>query len=211
MTEWQLFEPGTVPEHTTAAWYENRESAPHLEQAEHHGRLLLTCDLAEDAILHHDCRSIVDLGCGDGGLLALLTERLSSETEMGSALPMWGYDLAPANVRAARENRGIDAVSCLDVVSNPDAVTWGELAVATEMLEHLLDPHAFVREVARRSRFLVASSPHAETDRSHYDYHTWAWDEDGYAALLRQAGWEILRHETWSIFQVVLAARGETA
>jgi hypothetical protein len=207
VTEWQLFEPGTVPEHVTAAWYRDRESAPHVDQPEHHGRLLLACDLAEDAVLHHDCRSIVDLGCGDGGLLTLLAERLSDEATMGNDVPLWGYDLAPANVRAARERRGLDTVSCLDVVSDPNAVTWGELAIVTEMLEHLLDPHAFVRAIARRSRFLVASSPYVETDRSHYDFHTWAWDEAGYDALLEQGGFQVIQRERWSIFQVVLAAR----
>lgn len=206
MTEWQLFEPGTVPEYTTTAWYEDRDSAPHIDQPEHRGRLTLACDLIEDAVLHHGARSVVDLGCGDGGLLALIEERLSSETEMGSALPMWGYDLAPANVDVAREHRTVD-VRYVNVVTDPAAVEWGDLAVATEMLEHLLDPHAFVRTIARRSRFLVASSPYVETDRSHYAYHTWAWDEAGYDALLEQAGFEVLRRETWSIFQVVLAAR----
>jgi len=212
VTEWQLFEPGTLPEWTTPGWYEDRESAPHVDQAEHRGRLDLACDLATYAILRLGASTVVDLGCGDGGLLKLISDRLAEEAARGEiVLPWtaWGYDLAPANVEAARSKRGLTNVSYLDVVTDPRSVTWGDLAIATEMLEHLLDPHEFVRRVARRSRYLVASSPHVETDRSHYGYHTWAWDQDGYRSLLEQAGYVILRHETWSMFQVVLAVRGD--
>lgn len=197
MTEWRLFEPGTVPECTTAAWYADRETVPHVDQPEHRGRLDLARDLAIEAVTEHGCASIVDLGCGDGGLLALLGEALSDT-------PMWGYDLAPANVDAAWAKRLVNA-RCINVVNDPDNVVWGDLAIATEMLEHLLDPHGFVRRIAGRSRFLVASSPYVETDESHYAFHTWAWDKEGYRELMEQAGFTVVRHETWSIFQVVLA------
>lgn len=198
MTEWQLFEPGTVPECTTAEWYADRESAPHADQPEHRGRLDLACELVVDAVRAHGCRRVVDLGCGDGGLLEMLTAELNGD------VLTWGYDLAPANVDAAWARRLVNA-RCIDVVNDPDNVVWGDLAIATEMLEHLLDPHEFVRRIARRSRFLVASSPYVETDESHYAFHTWAWDQEGYRELMRQAGFTVVRHETWSIFQVVLA------
>jgi 2-polyprenyl-3-methyl-5-hydroxy-6-metoxy-1,4-benzoquinol methylase len=189
MTEWQLFEPGTVPECTTASWYADRPRGPHLDEGIHQGRLRLASEMATDAANRHGCAAIVDLGAGDGGLLSTV-----------KGIPAWGYDLQSSNVDPARAERGVD-VRYGDVVAGE--VEWADLAICTEMLEHLLDPHAFVRRIAEHSRVLVASSPYTETDESHYAFHVWAWDQDGYRVLLEQAGYRIERHETVDLFQVI--------
>jgi len=193
VAEWRLFEEGTVPECTTAAWYLGREHAPHLEQELHRGRLVKAANLVAQAALSLNLRTVVDLGAGDGGLLSIL----------GPALTGWGYDLAPANVQAAK-SRDVD-VRLADVLADP--VDWGEIAVATEMCEHLIDPYRFVKTVYENTRALVASSPWNETPASHYEFHTWAWDMDGYRALMEQAGWVVRHHERVSMFQVLLAVR----
>lgn len=193
MSEWRLFEEGTVPEYTTPEWYLGREHAPHLDQELHRGRLLRSASLVAHAAITYSLRTVVDLGAGDGGLLSLL----------GPALKGWGYDLAPANVDAAFE-RGVD-VRIGDVLTDP--VDWADMAVATEMLEHLVDPHGFVQTIAENCRVLVASSPWTETPDSHYEFHTWCWDADGYRELVERAGWKVLHHERVSMFQVVLAVK----
>jgi hypothetical protein len=131
------------------------------------------------------------MGCGDGVLLTLLT----------TCLGCWGYDLQPSNVAGGRE-RGVDVRH--GDASSPDA-EWGDLAVCTEMLEHLIDPHAFVAAIP--SRAVVASSPATETADHHYEFHTYAWDMDGYRAMFEQSGWSVLRHETSTSFQVLLAVK----
>lgn len=200
MTEWQLFEPGTIPEWTTPQWYSDRERAPHVEQSAHRGRLLLAAEMATQAIqADPTLKSLADLGCGDGGLLALL-QPLSFDRDV----PMWGYDLQETNVRPAVAEREVD-VRYGDVVAGD--IEWGDIAVTTEMLEHLLDPHEFVRRIAQHSRVIVASSPFTETDQSHYEFHVWAWDISGYIALIEQAGYEVARHQTVDMFQVVMGVR----
>lgn len=54
--------------------------------------------------------------------------------------------------------------------------------------------------------FEVGTVPECTTaaPASHYDFHTWAWNQAGYRALLEGAGYEVLRPETWSIFQICL-------
>lgn len=193
MSEWRLFEEGTVPECTTAEWYQGRERAPHLEQQLHRPRLLKSASLIAQAAAAFRYRTVVDLGAGDGGLLSLL----------GPALKGWGYDLAPANVEAAR-SRGVD-VRLADVLT--DTIQWGDVAVATEMLEHLIDPHAFVKTIFGNAEALVASSPWTETPDSHYEFHTWCWDESGYRELMEQAGWRVAGHGRVSMFQVLLAVK----
>lgn len=198
MSEWKLF-TGRPPEFTRPEWYADRERAPHLEQPDHGDRLKYTALRVRMLARKADAGTIVDLGCGDGGMLTLL-----------EGLDAWGYDLCPANVKAARAERDVP-VTLLDVVAHPERVVWGDLAVCTEMLEHLADPHAFVREVGKRCRAIVASSPVNEDSGAHYEFHAWAWDQDGYRALIEQAGFRIFTHSVVRDYQVISGIRDETA
>lgn len=189
--EARLFEEGTVPECATAEWYADRERAPHLEQPAHEGRLILAERMAADA-----GGPVVDLGAGDGGLLSRLRQR---------GIECWGYDLQPTNVQGAIE-RGVD-VRLLDVVACPELVEWAPTVVCTETLEHLVDPHGFLAVIAREATNLVASSPAFETPESHYAFHLWCWDFEGYPAMIRAAGFQIVQHNLIDGFQVVWARK----
>jgi trans-aconitate methyltransferase len=191
VSEWRLFPEGTVPEFTRPEWYAGRERAPHLEQPDHGPWLRMTHHFARLMMTGSNLTSMVDLGCGDGGLLSLMKDTRC-----------WGYDLCQANVEAARDERGVTAVM-LDVAGEPESITWGELAVATEMLEHLADPHGFVRLIASRARAVVASSPVNEDDRSHYEFHAWAWDMAGYRAMFEAAGFGIVIHSLSGSYQIL--------
>lgn len=197
MAEHRLFE-GDVPHVSTAAFHADRERAPHLEQPVHRPRLDLAASMVIDASRMFDRRATVsDLGCGDGGLLSLL---------MAADIDCWGYDFQPSN-RDGWRARGVRAYP-LDVFgADRDRVQLGDIAVTTEVLEHVADPHSVVRWIGGTSRFLVASSPWAETPESHDECHAWAFDQDGYRALIEQGGFRVLRHETVGMFQVILGER----
>jgi SAM-dependent methyltransferase len=197
--EARLFPEGTVPEYTTALWYEGRDSAPHVEEAAHRGRLDIAAKFINELAREHVAAGgpllqVVDLGCGDGGLLSLLDSNL---------VRGWGYDLQMSNVEASRK-RGVD-VRYGDVVEHFDLIDWGDLVVCTEFLEHLVAPEAFLQKVAGHARYVVASSPFTETLEDHYEFHCYAWDIDGYTDLLKRSGFISRRIETWSMFQVHLA------
>lgn len=187
----RLFAEGTVPEHATAAWYATRERAAHLEQSAHAGRLHVAAEFAA-----RTGQPVVDLGAGDGGLLSLLRDE---------GIPCWGYDLQPSNVEGARE-RGVE-VYLVDVVNEPGAIHWAPVAVCTEVLEHLVKPHAFVRVIAQHAEVLVASSPANETLEDHYDFHLWAFDAMGYRRMLEDGGWQVEEQIIVDGFQVVRAVR----
>lgn len=197
MAEVKLFQ-GAAPEWTTPGWYAQRETAPHLEQPGHRERLILASEMIHVACWSRGFRTVVDLGAGDGGLLSLLEDLKVDRI---------GYDLQQTNVDAAQRNRGIE-IYLQDVVAKP--VNWPQpgkafCAVATEVLEHLVDPHAFVRSIGADT--LVASSPWNETEGGAYPFHTWAWDKPGYIDLIEQGGFEVIDHHYVSMFQVVLAVR----
>lgn len=191
--EWRLFPEGTIPEYTTAAWYEGREHAPHIDQPIHRDRLHASATFVAQAAFQSRLHTVVDLGCGDGGLLTLLGPRLKG----------WGYDLSPENVKAGAL-RGVD-VRYGDALG--EGVEWGQIAVATEMLEHLVDPHGYVAEIFKHADALVCSSPWDERPGNAYEFHTWAWDIAGYRALVEGAGWKVLRQRRVHRFQVILAVK----
>lgn len=190
--EAQLFEPGTIPEYSTPGWYAGRERAPHVDEPLHKGRINEALLLIRRISMVMGLRTLSDLGAGDGGLLQLLAD---------DDMECWGYDLQQSNVDGAAE-RGVD-VTLADIFT--DQITYGQIVVATEMIEHLVDPHGFVRWVKDHARVLVASSPWTETDESHYDFHTWAWDMYGYRKLFEDAGWYVFAHERAGMFQVLMA------
>lgn len=199
--EWQLFPEGTIPEYTTPEWYAGRERAPHLEQEPHKWRLETAAGYVAETV-DRGATTVVDLGAGDGGLLSLVRDRVPGD------IALWGYDLQTSNVVGALERQV--PIGLLDVVGNFDRIEWpvGPVtAVCTEMLEHLVDPYGFLTKVARHADYLVASSPVTETDRDHYEFHTWAWDFEGYEALLERSGFDVIDHAQQGMFQVVIGVR----
>lgn len=176
MTEWRLFD-GDTPHVSTFEFHEHRDRAPHLEQPAHHDRLHHAAKLIRGL----NPASVVDLGCGDGGLLSLIKD-----------IPSWGYDWQPTNTEGWAE-RGVTAEP-LDVFVTRHVPRWGEAAVMTEVIEHVADPRSIVEWVSENAHFVVASSPAFEHDGNHSDCHAWAWDMDGYAALFAPH-FDIVSHE----------------
>ncbi|WP_393075315.1 methyltransferase domain-containing protein [Streptomyces sp. LN704] len=206
MAEHKLFD-GDVPHVSTAEFHAHRERAPHLEQPVHQGRLNAAFAFIIEALQVHaavkpgtDDVTLSDLGCGDGGLLQTLRGVVG--------LTAYGYDFQPSNAAGWAE-RGVNARQADVFGTDRDRIILGDIAVTTEVLEHLADPHGAVRWIGEHSRYLIASSPWNETPESHDECHAWAWDQYGYRALIEQGGYTVLRHETVGQFQVILAEQKE--
>jgi len=211
MTEIRLYPPGTIPECATVEWYADRDRAPHIDQDLHRPRLLAAARFVVDLAAGERFHTIIDLGAGDGGLLELLGELLPD-------IDAYGYDLQPSNIIGAAE-RGVSvrygdvlelaAAGKLEVSRYPahPTTTRRVIAVCTEMLEHLVDPHQLLRQLAAAPPVgaLVASSPWTETNGGAYEHHLWAWDEAGYAELLESTGWTVIRQERVGMFTVLAA------
>ena len=146
--------------------------------ADHRERLLVTAGMI--AWLRPE--TILDPACGDGSVLAaayaLAPFRLATLSDI-SVPGIASLHLAfpyQASVRPIEEAL---------VGSSPV-----ELVVLTEILEHLDDPDAVLRLARERARHLVASSPLDERTQNNPE-HLWAWDTEGYSAMLEAAGWRI--------------------
>lgn len=204
MAEWKLFE-GDVPHVSTFDYHKDRERAPHAEQSDHRVRLLFTRDL----VLSRKPGTVIDLGCGDGGLVQMLRETLPGTSAIA------GFDFAPANAEGWTE-RGVNGICWqLNVFPEPPGPVINEgvegmlrdtdVAVMTEILEHLARPHEVLRRI--KSNYLVASSPWNEDNRVYDESHAWAWDLIGYRRMIVDAGFDILEHRVVEASQLVLAVR----
>ena len=185
MTEHRLYDPENPPDFFDDAWYDTRPHAPHLEQGAHVTRLHDAADAVIGQVQFDPelIQSVVDLGAGDGGLLSLIRKGINKRC--------WGYDLQMSNITYAQNSRYQD-VTQANFMTDP--ILWGDLAVITECLEHLPDPHAAVRLIGEHCRAIVASSPVNEGPGNHDACHAWAWDMDGYRALIEQGGYEVVEH-----------------
>jgi 2-polyprenyl-3-methyl-5-hydroxy-6-metoxy-1,4-benzoquinol methylase len=192
MAEYKLFE-GDVAPFTDDAFYRDREAAHHMEEGGHRERLLRALDFMLEARDSYCCKSFSDLGCGDGGLV-------QAATQMG--LNIWGYDMQPSNVEYARNVRNVDVR--LTNFEDGD-VKYGDCTIMTEVLEHVSDPHGILRNLP--SKVVIVSSPFHETAEAHYEFHNWAWDIEGYADMVHNAGYTVMRHETVWLNQVILGVR----
>lgn len=189
-----------MPHVSTFEFHEHRERAPHLEQAVHLGRLMTAYNYSQGACVYLRNRlgdtekivKIIDLGCGDGGLLSLMK---ADDTVVG------GFDFQPSNIVGWAE-RGVNAWA-KNFVDEWDDVDEADIYTITECLEHLADPHDMVRRVNARGAQIVASSPWTEHAGSHDECHAWAWDHDGYAKLITDAGFDVAAHEHVGMFQVI--------
>jgi 2-polyprenyl-3-methyl-5-hydroxy-6-metoxy-1,4-benzoquinol methylase len=207
VAEYRLF-TGDVANVSTFGFHEHRERAPHLEQGVHRGRLRLAADMVREAVDRIETRitapcEVIDLGCGDGGLLSLI-----------SHLPWvkaYGFDFQPSNEQGWKE-RNVNAALVNFVEDFDTVIPTADIYVMTEVLEHLTDPHGFVRKIRARADNvqLIASSPWTEHAGSHDECHAWAWDQEGYKQLMLQANFNVVRHETDGMFQVLHAVpRGQ--
>jgi SAM-dependent methyltransferase len=99
-------------------------------------------------------RSVVEIGCGDGALLAELSSRGFGES-------LTGFDISAAAVELAR-GRAIPRVGSVEVFDGsrlPVGDGAFDLGVLSHVLEHVEQPAVLLREAARVCRALVVEVP----------------------------------------------------
>jgi 2-polyprenyl-3-methyl-5-hydroxy-6-metoxy-1,4-benzoquinol methylase len=183
------------PHSHDAEWYKDREAVDHINQAQHQPRLFNALELLNEILATEPIESVADFGCGNGGLMR--------QIKSGNPdLNIWGYDLCPANVEQAKE-RGSD-VELVDFVLESD-LKYPQVVICTEILEHLVDPDAFLKKLLDNGvKYVVASSPNYETPTNHEEYHLWVFEGESYAEMFDEVGWEVVKHEK-HLFQFVVA------
>jgi SAM-dependent methyltransferase len=95
---------------------------------------------------------VLEVGCGDGALLAELGRR-------GFATERFGVEIAQAAVEIARSRPLIDGVELYDGSSLPFADHSFDLGILSHVLEHVAEPAALLAEVSRVCRAVLVEVP----------------------------------------------------
>ena len=105
-------------------------------------------------------RTLVEIGCGDGALLAALAAR-------GVAAVLDGFELSEeaAALARARGVPGVRRVEAYDGARVPAADGAYDVAVLSHVLEHVPDPVPLLREAGRVAAHVVVEVP-LEDNRS---------------------------------------------
>src|SRR5213075_2506045 len=93
---------------------------------------------------------VLEVGCGDGALLAELADR-------GFAPTLAGFEISERAAEIAR-GRGLD-VEVFDGSHLPAGDASYDLGILSHVLEHVRDPGELLRETARVCRAVVVEVP----------------------------------------------------
>jgi len=195
--EYRRFAPGRS-EVSTFEFHEHRERAPHIDQTIHQPRLYWALQYVIDALVDRPHLSaplrVVDLGCGDGGLISRLITHPNIDIS--------GYDFQPSNEEGWLERGVLFNCQRLNFVECWDDVAPADLYVITEVLEHLEEPYEMLRRIRARDAQVVCSSPWMEHEGNIDGCHNWAWDMPGYVHMLEICGFRVVSSQREGIFQV---------
>ncbi|MBI3572874.1 MAG: class I SAM-dependent methyltransferase, partial [Candidatus Kerfeldbacteria bacterium] len=111
-------------------------------------------DRLVDMIASQQPVSILEVGCGEGYLLNQIHERLPDVKKQG-------YDVFEAALHEGRRLFPKLTLETGDIYDLPDDDSSWDLVVASEVLEHLANPDAALRELQRvAKRAVVLTVPH---------------------------------------------------
>lgn len=144
-------------------------------------------------------KRIVDIGCATGMLIASMKERGWIEKGVEVCAPAAAY---------ARKERGVDVFE--GILENAGIVSSSiDVVHCSHLIEHLNDPLGFMLEVMRILKpggHFIVTTPNvtglqaylfrAEW-RSMIEDHLYLFSIATLTALLRKAGFRILKHKTW--------------
>jgi SAM-dependent methyltransferase len=157
--------------------------------------------------------SVVDVGCGEGSVIALLQADLPDARFLG-------LEVSAAAIEAARQ-RSYDAdvdFALFDGVKIPEPDDSYELGILSHVVEHVADPRALIMETARVARRIVVEVPlelHARTSRYRWDDtgHINIYNRRSIVYLIESCGLCVIRERTYypgREAQTFFGARGST-
>ena len=177
---------------------------------------------AHVAALYGAAGPVVEIGCGDGALLAALSSR-----GIGSRLD--GFEISPEAAELARlkDIPRVGRIEAYDGVRIPAEDDAYDLAILSHVVEHIPEPLPVLREAARLAPRVIVEVP-LEANRSARRPavraeaarigHVHAFDRDAVRLLCSRAGLTVVSELTdplslahHSFFAADAAARGKAA
>lgn len=145
---------------------------------------------------------VLDIGANSGEFMKLLKEKRECD--------VYGIDISDVAIDAARK-KGLEVIKC-DAAKMPFDDSSFDVVVMMEVLSHLVDPEAVVKEIRRVLRpdgLLFGSVPHANLERYIWDdqrKHRAYYEEPGLRDLLeKEFPFTYMRTLTGAQFSVAMA------
>lgn len=160
-------------------------------------RIFLVAGLVKYLEHHYGVKKLTDLGCGDGGLLRLLSQT-------SPFIKLKGIDIAEANVNYANKELASLDIKYADF-TKMDSIK-SEVIVCCETLEHLDDPKKLLKSLD--TKYIIVSVPMNENAKRNSRYHLWAWNEDEFQKTIKDCGYKIIHTVRVNVrTQIVLAEK----
>jgi len=153
-------------------------------------------------------RTIVEVGCGEGAVLAELARRGVGETRTG-------IDISASAIKVAAGRPEITRARVFDGLHIDAADQHYDLAVCTHVLEHLADPGALLAEIERVARAVVVEVPlernlsarrPSARALSEESGHVQRFDRAGIRQMVQSTGWtvhaEVLDHLPLEVYRI---------
>lgn len=158
---------------------------------DHELRLLTTAG----AIAWLEPRTVADPACGDASIeMALLRLTNVDRLFLGDiSRPQIEYIS-----RAAELTKVPTEFFAGEALAFMDTLTFVDVMVLTEILEHVEDPESILRAARGKASHLVASSPRDEVVGQNNHEHVWSWGKDDYRAMLVSTGWKPIAYQELS-------------
>jgi SAM-dependent methyltransferase len=138
-------------------------------------------------------REVLEVGCGEGAVLAELARRGIGEARTG-------IDISSAAIRRAAGRPGVTEARVFDGVRIDAPDRSYDLVICTHVLEHVSDPLGLLREITRVARAIVVEVPlernlaarrSAALALSHGAGHLQRFDRASVRRLIAAAGWRV--------------------
>lgn len=140
----------------------------HTQWDEHRVRVERTTEIAQRLIDEHGLRTVADLSCGDGAIINSLTGRNGVED---------------IELRLRHDITDGDAIEVTTMVMGQV-----DLFICSETIEHLEAPWTVLEQIARKTRWLVLSTPLNEVFPSGNWEHYWSFTDIDIETILTQSG-----------------------
>lgn len=138
---------------------EDRQSAPPAQT-----RVRLTKEAVENLQHGNDIHSVVDVGCGNGWILAALSD-------LNGALDLFGVEPSTVGAENARL-RVPNATIETGTLGDSSLIGPFDIAVSSEVIEHVADQRQYLEEIAnviRAEGFLVLTTPNGRFRDTYFD------------------------------------------
>ena len=159
-------------------------------------------------------RTVVDIGSGQGDLLADLHQQQPDLELLGLELSGSGIDVARAKVPTAR----FEQVDLLAGAPDTDLDGWADAGICSEVLEHVDEPEILLRNgattIAPGGRVLITVPGGPRTAFDRHIGHRRHYDTRSLRDVIRRAGLEpelVAGHGLpfFNLYKLVVLARGE--